>query len=137
MTRRPLQPDVAGPTVSSLARHVLGRSSIKKLMLILGDLLIGIPYKNVNITHVLSHFSHILVFLWTVAPRLLCPWDSLGNNTGVGCFCLLQGNLPNQGIEPTSLTSPALASGFFLPLAPPGKPLNIIDQVQVCFDHHL
>ena len=22
--------------------------------------------------------------------RLLCPWDSLGNNTGVGCHALLQ-----------------------------------------------
>ena len=22
--------------------------------------------------------------------RLLCPWDSLGNNTGVGCHFLLQ-----------------------------------------------
>ena len=31
------------------------------------------------------------------------------------------GDLPNSGIEPTSLTSPALASGFF-PLASPGKP---------------
>ena len=27
---------------------------------------------------------------WTVAPRLLCPWDSPGKNTGVGCQFLLQ-----------------------------------------------
>ena len=25
--------------------------------------------------------------------RLLCPWDSPGMNTGVGCHALLQGNL--------------------------------------------
>jgi len=31
-------------------------------------------------------------------------------------------DLPNSGIEPASLTFPALAGGF-LPLAPPGKPL--------------
>ena len=31
----------------------------------------------------------------------------------VGCYALLQGNLPNLGIEPASLTSPALAVGFF------------------------
>ena len=31
------------------------------------------------------------------------------------------GDLPNPGIEPTSLMSPALAGGF-LSLAPPGKP---------------
>ena len=27
---------------------------------------------------------------WTAAPRLLCPQDSLGKNTGVGCHFLLQ-----------------------------------------------
>ena len=30
------------------------------------------------------------------------PWNSLGQNTGVGCHSLLQGNLPNLGIEPGS-----------------------------------
>ena len=30
----------------------------------------------------------------------------------MGCHDLLQGNLPNPGIEPVSLTSPALAGGF-------------------------
>ena len=49
--------------------------------------------------------------LWPT--RLLCPWDSPGKNTGVGCHFLLQGNLPNPGIEPVSLVSPELASGFF------------------------
>ena len=29
--------------------------------------------------------------------RLLCPWDSPGKNTGVGCCCLLQGIFPTQG----------------------------------------
>ena len=29
-----------------------------------------------------------------------------------GCHTLLQGALPDSGIEPTSLTSPALAGGF-------------------------
>ena len=26
---------------------------------------------------------------WTAATRLLCPWDSPGKSTGVGCYCLL------------------------------------------------
>jgi len=30
-------------------------------------------------------------------PRLLCPWNSLGKNTGVGCHVLLQGIFPTQG----------------------------------------
>ena len=32
--------------------------------------------------------------------RLLCPWDSPGKNTGVGCHFLLLGNLPMQGLNP-------------------------------------
>ena len=35
--------------------------------------------------------------------RLLRPWDFLGKSTGVGCHFLLQGNLPDPGIEPRSL----------------------------------
>ena len=30
----------------------------------------------------------------------------------MGCHALLQGNLPNPGLEPMSLKSPALAGGF-------------------------
>ena len=33
-------------------------------------------------------------------PRLLCPWDSLGKNTGVGSLSLLQGIFPTQGLNP-------------------------------------
>ena len=43
--------------------------------------------------------------------RFLHPWDSPGNNTGVGCHALLQGIFLTQG--PASLGSPALAGGFF------------------------
>ena len=53
--------------------------------------------------------------------RLMCP----GKNIGVGCHALLQGNLPDPGMEPVSLTSPALASGS-LPLGPPGKPKYLV-----------
>ena len=33
--------------------------------------------------------------LWPA--RLLCPWGSPGNNTGVSCHFLLQGMFPTQG----------------------------------------
>ena len=49
---------------------------------------------------VLSH-----VWLFASPFQLLCPWDSPGKNTGVGCHFLLQGNLHNPGTEPTSLSS--------------------------------
>ena len=32
--------------------------------------------------------------------RLLCPWEFLGKNTGVGCHFLLQGIFPIQGLNP-------------------------------------
>ena len=34
---------------------------------------------------------------WSVAPRLLCPWDFPSRNTGAGCHFLLQGIFPTQG----------------------------------------
>ena len=30
-------------------------------------------------------------------PRLLCPWDFPGKNTGVGCHFFLQWTFPIQG----------------------------------------
>ena len=50
---------------------------------------------------VLSRSSHVWLFatLWTIAARLLCPWDSLGKSTGVGCHALLQGIFPTQGLN--------------------------------------
>ena len=48
--------------------------------------------------------------LWPT--RLPCPWDSPAKNTGVAAFPSL-GDLHDPGIEPTSLTSLALAGGFF------------------------
>ena len=32
--------------------------------------------------------------------RPLCPWDSPGRNTGMGCLSLLQGIFPTQGLNP-------------------------------------
>ena len=40
------------------------------------------------ITSVLSDSSNTMD---CSPPRLLCPWDSPGKNTGVGCHVLLQG----------------------------------------------
>ena len=50
----------------------------------------------------LSRFSRVLllVALWTEAHRLLCLWDSPGQNTGVGGHTLLQGIFPTQGSNP-------------------------------------
>ena len=52
--------------------------------------------------------------------RLLCPWNSLGKNTGVGCHSLLQGILLTQG----SNSGPLALHADFLPSEPLGKPFT-------------
>ena len=51
---------------------------------------------------------------------LYSPWNSPGQDTGVDSLSLLQGNLPNPGIEPRSPTLQADS----LPAEPQGKPKN-------------
>ena len=55
--------------------------------------------------------------------RLLCPWDSPGKNTGVGCRFLLQWIFPTQGSNPHLLCLLHWQTNF-LPLGTwePGKP---------------
>ena len=54
--------------------------------------------------------------------RLLCPWDSSGQNTGVSCHFLLQGIFLTQGSNPCLLCLLHWQMGS-LPLVPLGKPL--------------
>ena len=81
---------------------------------------------------VLSHFSCVWLFetLWTT--RLLCPCDSSGKNTGVGCHDLLQGTFPTQGLNLCTLGLLHRQAGS-LPLAPPGKSIlhNIAQYINV------
>ena len=46
--------------------------------------------------------------------RLLCPSDSPGQNTGVGCHFLLRGIFPIQRLNPCPLNLLALAGGVFI-----------------------
>ena len=52
--------------------------------------------------------------------RLLCPWDSLGINTGVGCYALFQEIFPTQESNQNLLGLLHWQVGS-LPLAPPWK----------------
>ena len=45
--------------------------------------------------------------------RLLCPWKFPRQEYCSELPCLPPGEFPGPGMEPTSLMSPALASGFF------------------------
>ena len=49
---------------------------------------------------ILSVVSSSLLLHGLQPARLPCPWDSPGQNTGVGCHALLQGIFPTQGSNP-------------------------------------
>ena len=55
--------------------------------------------------------------LWPT--RLLCPWDSPGKNTGVGCHALLQGIFLTQGSNPHSLLLMLWQAGSLSPILAP------------------
>ena len=71
---------------------------------------------------------------WTVATRLLCPSDSPGKYTGVGCHALLQGIFSTQGSNPCLLCLLHYQAES-LPLAPSGKPSEKIHSLNVHFTH--
>ena len=49
--------------------------------------------------------GRVQLFVTPQPARLLCPWDSPGKNTGVGCHFLLQGIFLIQGLNPGLLHS--------------------------------
>ena len=64
---------------------------------------------------VCRHFSRVQLFatLWTVAFWAPLSMGFFGQEYWSGFPCSSPGDLPNPGIESVSLTSPALADGFF------------------------
>ena len=70
----------------------------------------------------LSHFSHVQLFviLWTVAHQSPLTMEFSRQEYWTELPCP-PGDLPDPGIEPASLMSPALAGRFFK-IALPGKP---------------
>ena len=62
-----------------------------------------------------SPFSHVrlLVTPWTVACQATLSMGFSRQESWSGLPCPLAGNLPNPGVKPASLMSPALAGSFF------------------------
>ena len=60
--------------------------------------------------------------------RLLCPWNSPGKNSGVGCHSLLQGTFPTQGSNLVSY----IAGRFFTVWATRDGFLNIVGFSKNC-----
>ena len=67
---------------------------------------------------------------WTRAHRApLCPWDSPGKNTGMGCHFFLQGIFPTQGSNPCLLHWQTDS----LPLSQQGSPSIHLIPSNPCF----
>ena len=73
-----------------------------------------------------SCFSHVQLFatLWAVACQAPLSMGFSKQEYWSRLPCPPLGDLSDSGIKPTSLTSPALAGGFFT-TAPPGKYLLV------------
>ena len=69
---------------------------------------------------VLSHFSHVRLFVtsWTVAHQTPLSMGFSRQDYWSGLPCPLLGDLPDPGIVPMSLVSPALVGRFFTISAP-------------------
>ena len=77
----------------------------------------------VNCVHeIASGMSDSLRLYGWLPARLLCPWDSLGKNTGVGCHALLQGIILTQGLN-LHLLRLLHWQVRSLSLVPPGSPI--------------
>ena len=65
--------------------------------------------------HILNHFSHVQLFatLWTVAHQAPLFMGFSRQEYWSGVSCPPPEHLPNLGIEPVSLMSPAFAGRFF------------------------
>ena len=63
----------------------------------------------------LSRFSHVLLFVtpWTVAHQAPLSMGFSRQEYWSGLPYLPPGDLPDLGIKPMSIVSPALAGGFF------------------------
>ena len=57
--------------------------------------------------------TFLISYVHAKSLRLLCPRDSPGKNTRVGCHSLLQGIFPTQESNPHLLCSPALVGRLF------------------------
>ena len=94
--------------------YALNSSLLQRLSIVLNwmngqevwELWIGFSDHHPEYSSVMGSFNVNSVVSDSLLPRgpqpsrPLCPWDSPGKNTGVGCHALLQGIFPTQGSNP-------------------------------------
>ena len=77
---------------------------------------------DIMLLQLLSRFSRVRLCAapWTTATRFLCPWDSLGKNTGVVAMPSSRGSSQSRDRTRVSCTA-----GRFFTAEPPGKPFTL------------
>ena len=83
----------------------------------------------------LSHISHIQLFAtpWTVSCQILLSMGFSRQEYWSGLPCPPPGDLPNPGIEPTSLISPAFTGRFFTTSPIWEAPTSVVLVNNTCF----
>ena len=99
-----LFPSFAHPFIHSLTMHLFTEYPLKALC-------VCTCVRVCSVTSVLSDSLQPYVCLYPT--RLLSPWWFSRQEYWSGSPCPPPGDLPDPGIKPEFLTSPALASGFF------------------------
>ena len=72
-----------------------------------------------------SVVSDSFVTPWTIAHRLLCPWDSPGKNTEMDCHFLLR-----ESSQPRDRNCVFWIAGRFFTTESPGKPIWLVDIIK-------
>ena len=97
------------------SRSSLGSAFLMKLPINIWAFLRSWPSNiSIMISSVRSQsLRHVELFAVLCTAKLFCPWYSPGKKYWSGLPCPPPGHLPNPGIKPASLMSPALAGRFF------------------------
>ena len=109
------------PRLSCALRHHCFTADRRLSLLLEGLLFILLVYDQGGCVHAKSlSWVWLFVTLWIVAHQASLSMGFSRQNIRVGCHFLLQGNLPDPGVEHESLSLPHRQGGS-LPLVPPGK----------------
>ena len=87
------------PSHCSCLNFQVGNGKLTMCVFVYGDQLFRFYIRDVRASSVASVRSNSLQPCGLKPTRLLCPWDSPGKNTGVGCHFLLQGIFLTQGLN--------------------------------------
>ena len=85
----------------SLQTHILNWNSILSLSMLKFSLSHVPSTLNLFHTHTHTHTHSVAQSCPTLRPHGYSPWNSLGQNTGVGSLFHLQGIFPTQGSNPS------------------------------------